>query len=126
MTGNDKISLWMGRPCTCVHGTEIDSGVVTPTRYWGKCAMHGLGGLSIQWETSEQRAVELMAVFSKHRLGVRLESTIDTDGWVLTVFRHGAERLTFEAPTIAQAVCGAVLQIIQYDENVQIEVVSDF
>ena len=92
---------------------DNSTGMLYPTKYWGNCAMHGLGGLSIPWETSARRAVELLAVFPERGYGVGLESKIAPDGWGLTVFRDGAEWFTFEAPTIAQAVCGAVLQIIE-------------
>ena len=110
MNNNDKISQWMGRPCTCEKSYDLMGGE-SITTYWGDCAMHGLGGLSIPWETSERRAIELLSVLADrghvpclyHRLGI----------WVCNVNQNTDKPFGLGMkPTIAQAICDAVLSII--------------
>jgi hypothetical protein len=116
MNNNDKISLWMGRPCSCV--TEIDSsnlvrGIPQPTTYWGNCAMHGLGGLSIPWETSERRAVELLSVLVEKGYWVELKH-FNIHKWRLDMGDYSPAETLFgpKKPTIAEAITSAILKHI--------------
>ena len=118
MNNNDKISQWVGKYCTCEHGFEMDNltGMLYPTKYWGNCAMHGLGGLSIPWETSERRAIELFpllldrgfipALFVAHTAPNKWQCDIAKSSDYDAVAR-GIQ------PDIAGAICAAMVQLIE-------------
>lgn len=110
---NEKISNWIGRPCTC------------EGEYWGSCAMHHLGGLPTPYHTSDRAAVELLSELVQR--GYYYDSQSNYDGthtyvfgeWIDDVMhghtykiRHVLTDHNECCPTIAEAICTALLQLI--------------
>ena len=111
---NEKISAWIGRPCTCV--TELDSdnllnGIPQYTTYWGNCAMHSLGGRPTPYVTSDRCASELLTICAErgyapylyHKAGLW---TCGLNGDVPGYLGLGIK------PTMAEAICQAVTSLI--------------
>ena len=119
MNNNDKISLWMGRPCTCEKSYDLMGGE-SVTTYWGDCAMHGLGGLSIPWETSDRKAADLLSEMTNRNLFINLRSfPAPLMGDIPTDERYRCDIMSADkswyglGPTIAQATTAALIQMIK-------------
>ena len=111
---NEKISLWVGRPCTCE--TLDDRG----SMYWGDCAMHSMGGLPTPYVTSDRCAVDLLSEMTNRNLFVNLRSfPAPLMGDVPAGERYRCDIMTATdswhglGPTIAQAICAALTLMIE-------------
>ncbi len=120
---NEKISIWVGRPCTCV--TELDSdnimqGIPQYTTYWGNCAMHSVGGRPTPYVTSDRCAVDLLSEMTNRNLFVNLRSfPAPLMGDVPHDERYRCDIMSADkswyalGPTIAQATTAALIQMIE-------------
>ena len=102
---NEKISIWVGRECSCV--TELDSenlvqGIPQYTTYWGGCSMHRMGGLPTPYVTSERCAVELISELSSRGYKTILESYPDGNVGYGFQITKGERRYSALQPTIAE------------------------
>jgi hypothetical protein len=72
--------------------------------------MHGLGGLSIPWETSERRAVELLSVLVEKGYWVELKH-FNIHKWRLDMGDYSPAETLFgpKKLTIAEAITSAIL-----------------
>jgi len=115
---NEKISVWLGRVCSCV--TELDSdnlvqGIPQYTTYWGGCPMHSVGGHPTPYTTSDRCAVELISDLSKRGYKTILESYPDGNVGYGCQISKGPIRYSSLQPTIAGAVASATLGVIDRD-----------
>ncbi len=102
----DRISLWMGKPCTC------------EGEYWGSCEQHGNGGLSIPWESSDSKAVELIKTLVEKDYYFELNNRGADDRFTFDVWCNpwGGYLAVERQSTIAGAVAAAVLTLIEQEE----------
>ena len=112
MDNNDRISLFMGKLCTCTH---LDKEDKKGNMYWGSCLMHGEGGKPIPWDTDDARAVEilprLVAKGYRFELNVRGKKGLYTFGlWLNPMDGYIAVK---NSETIAGAIAAATLQLIE-------------
>jgi hypothetical protein len=108
---NEKISAWIGRPCTCE--TLDDRG----SMYWGACAMHSMAGLPTPYVTSDRCAVELISELAQRGFKSILESCPShhnlggSIGYLFQISK-GKWKYSCLQPTISEAICQALLRVI--------------
>ena len=79
--------------------------------------MHGQGGMPIPWQTSERKAVELLPVLMERGYSYCLKSYPDN----LIFFQiydleENAVTKYIVQPDIPQAICAAILQLIEMEK----------
>ena len=82
--------------------------------------MHGLGGLSIPWETSDRKAADLLSEMTNRNLFINLRSfPAPLMGDIPTDERYRCDIMSADkswyglGPTIAQATTAALIQMIE-------------
>lgn len=120
---NEKISAWRDRPCTCEHGFEPDpvGGIVQPTRYWGSCAMHSLGGDPTPYITSDRCATELLQVLVEKNMPHKLDFTSNWQRYNFEVSvwhdKTGFKTYAASRKTVADAICSALVLMIDKESE---------
>lgn len=79
--------------------------------------MHGGGGESIPWQAFDERAIELLSVLKERGYAPLLSLTLGGE-WHFYITSYntadvGAPIRRAYATTIAAAICGAVLELIE-------------
>jgi hypothetical protein len=76
--------------------------------------MHGLGGLSIPWETSDRRAVELLPILDDKKYGFTLFNS-RAGTYALEIFCREKlpKPISAESRTLAGAITSAVLKLLE-------------
>ena len=119
MNDNDKISNWMGKPCTCEHMSPGYSTRDGGDRYWGSCAAHSHGGESIPWDTDDSLAPELMKMLVVKKYMYELHGGGASHHLSVTEHLENYEFVPIWSDykeSISEAVSSAVLKLIEQEE----------